>query len=570
MSPIARRTLLLGLAGSTAALAGCTGGVPTSGPVSRVSAVPGRINPGVEIAPEPPGGNATPIEVVEGFLHAMASWQPDYTVARAYLTPQAAATWRPDAGVRIYAEGNPVSASDTGARLRAPLVGALDPSGAYRQTSGTLDHDFGLVQDAAGQWRIGNPPDGLVVSQYLFTSTFTRITAYFFAPGGRWLVPDPRYHPRGHQAYEGAARAVLGGATDWLEPAVEPTQSWARPSGVSVSPSGVARILLEPGVGEPSEEQRAALAAQLVWTFRQFESVTAIELAWAGEEPWQLPTYGRTIPVTAFPEVDPSARQGSRQLFAIIGGRLVRPLEGPQGMDSLVVAPAVVEASFGAVRSDALLAAAVVADRHTLEVAPLGEATVREARTAIGLRRPHFSRQGALWVNNDAGQLSVASGLEWRDLEVGGLGDARVSTFRVAPDGVRVAIVAQRPGGEQVVGIARVEGDGPSLRIEGWRELEVSATAVAPVRVVDVGWRSPESLLVLTGDAKSAAVLAVDQEGATVAPIGPTALTDPVELAVAPGVPAMLRTASGDVWRYNSDFRWSLHLQGVASVFYPG
>lgn len=32
----------------------------------------------------------------------------------------------------------------------------------------------------------------------------------------------------------------------------------------------------------------------------------------------------------------------------------------------------------------------------------------------------------------------------------------------------------------------------------------------------------------------------------------------------------MVRTAEGDVWRYNSDFRWSLHLSGASSVLYPG
>ena len=61
-----RRQLLvaLGLAGLTA---GCAG-VPTSGPVARVSADPGRINPGVEIAPAPPDRNASPGEVVEGHV----------------------------------------------------------------------------------------------------------------------------------------------------------------------------------------------------------------------------------------------------------------------------------------------------------------------------------------------------------------------------------------------------------------------------------------------------------------------------------------------------------------------
>ena len=70
------RRLLLAVLVLAVALAGCSG-VPTTGPVERVSAAPGRLNPGVEIAPAPPGRNATAITVVEGFLHAMASYQPD-------------------------------------------------------------------------------------------------------------------------------------------------------------------------------------------------------------------------------------------------------------------------------------------------------------------------------------------------------------------------------------------------------------------------------------------------------------------------------------------------------------
>ena len=156
-------------------LTGCSG-VPTTGPVERVSADPGHINSGVEIAPAPPGSNASPIEVVEGFLHAQASWQPNYQVARAYLTPQAALSWRPEAGVRVYAEGNTVVATDSAAMLRAPVVGTLDAVGAYRQATGVLDHDFGLVQDAQGRWRIGNPPEWLTISEYLFASAFARVT----------------------------------------------------------------------------------------------------------------------------------------------------------------------------------------------------------------------------------------------------------------------------------------------------------------------------------------------------------------------------------------------------------
>lgn len=551
------------------AAAGCSG-VPISGPVERVSATPGRLNPGVEIAPAPPGRNASPITVVEGFLHAMASYQPEYRVARTYLTEAASDQWRPEAGVRIYAEGNPVVATEEGALLRAPVVGTLDPAGAYSQSTETIDHDFGLVRNANGQWRIGAPPEGLLISEYLFSSAFTRVTPYFWGPGSRWLVPDPRYYPRGPGAYEGAAAAVLGGATGWLAPAVERPVPGVALDGVTVSATGVARVTLRRLAGDLTPAEQAALATQLVWSYRSFESVVSVAVGWAGEEPWAIAPYGATIPVSAFPEADPTARQSSRQLFALSGGQIVRVVEGNQRIDHLPVAPGVTGATHAAVRQDALVAAAVTGDRSVLYLAPLGEAVLTPAAESAGLRRPQFDRHGDVWVSNDAGELArVPEAGGWTPVRVQGLAEGRITSFRLSPDGARIALIVQRPGGQQVVGLARVVHDGADVTVEGWRQLSVATTSVAQLTALDVGWRAADSLLVLVNDGRTTPVQALAQDGATIVPIGPTDANDLVELAVAPGVPAMVRAADGRVWRYNSDLRWSQHDVDLAAVFYP-
>lgn len=563
------RRLLLAVLVLAVALAGCSG-VPTTGPVERVSAAPGRLNHGVEIAPAPPGRNATAITVVEGFLHAMASYQPDYSVARAYLTPEASRTWSPEAGVRIYAEGNPVVATETNATLRAPVVGTLDSQGAYRQSTETIEHDFGLVRDDDDQWRISNPPAGLLISEYLFASAFTRVTPYFYAPGGSWLVPDPRFYPRGPGAYEGTARAVVWGATEWLAPAVEPALPGIRLASAVVTSTGVARVELTRGASDLDPAQRIALATQLVWSYRSFESVVAVSVGWAGEEPWAVEPYGQVIPVTGFPEADPAPRQGSRQLFGLEQGQVVRVMEGPGSGQNLRVAPGVTAATHAAVRQDALVAVAVSADRSGLELAPLGEAVLRPLGTSAGLRRPQFSREGAVWVNNDAGELAVVSPQgEWALGTATDLGEGLIQAFRLSPDGTRVALVVQRPGGQQVLGLARVTDADTLPVVDGWRELNVATGSLAQLTVLDVGWRAADSLLVLVSDGRTTSVLAVAQDGSTVVPIGPSAATDLVELAVAPGVPPMVRSAEGAVWRYNSDFRWSSHATGLTTIFYP-
>ncbi|HHU38132.1 MAG TPA: hypothetical protein GXZ45_02430 [Propionibacterium sp.] len=561
------RRLLAVLIALVLALTACSG-VPTEGPVERVSAAPGRLNPGVEIAPAPPGRNATPITVVEGFLHAMASYQPNYSVARAYLTAEASRLWSPEAGVRIYAEGNPVVETDTSATLRAPVVGTLDTQGAYRQSTETIDHDFGLVEDAEGQWRISNPPAGLLVSEYLFSSAFTRVTPYFYAPGGSWLVPDPRFYPRGAGAYEGAARAVVDGATEWLAPAVEAAPRGVELDSVRVSASGVARVDLQRQGSDLTEAERVALATQLVWSYRSFESIVAVSVGWLGEEAWAIEPYGEVIPATGFPEADPTPRQGSRQLFALEEGRVVRVLEGPDNTH-LQVAPAVTAATHAAVRQDALVAATVSADRGSLELAPLGESVLRPLGTSPGLRRPQFARDGSVWVTNDAGELAVVSPAgDWTPLVVEEVGDGRIEAFRISPDGARVALVVQWASGQRTLGLARVR-PGEPVTVDGWRELNMATGSLAQLTVLDVGWRAADSLLVLVDDGRSTSVLTAAQDGSTVVPIGPTAAQDLVELAVAPGAPPMVRSLEGEVWRYNSDFRWSQHAAGLSEIFYP-
>ena len=99
-------------------LTGCVS-VPTSGPVERHSPAAQQANPGVEIAPVPPAQGATPGLIVEGFLHAMATYQAGYSVARQFLTADASEQWQPESGDEIYAASSAPQVSDSGVVLTA-------------------------------------------------------------------------------------------------------------------------------------------------------------------------------------------------------------------------------------------------------------------------------------------------------------------------------------------------------------------------------------------------------------------------------------------------------------------
>ena len=561
--------LVVSLVAAVALLAGCAS-VPVSGPVVRVSAAPDRINPGVEIAPAPPGADATPSEVVEGFLHAMASWQPNYELARAYLTDDANRLWNPDAGVRVYAEGNPVVASEAGARLSAPVVGTLDAQGAYAQSTGMIEHDFDLVALPDGRWRINDPPEGLIISEYLFTSAFTRVVVYFAAPGHGWLVPDPRYFPRGSHAMEGAVRAALSEPSPWLASGLDPRLPRVELESVHLDIEGVAHVTLTSGSAELTEDERRGLAGRLVWTLQPFDTVTGVQLSSAGEPPWLFAGIGSVARLGSFSSLDPTDRQASHQLYAVVGGQVVRAIETPAGLDSLPTASGVSDASYAAVRSDALQVAAVTAERSHLVVAPVAQPGPQKVAEGVGLLRPNYSRQGELWALDGQGDLTVvlADGTVV-PVEMPDRGRSRVVAFRLSPDGVRVALVMRGAEGRTSVAVgtvARSEG----LAVSQIRELSVSESAMAVREVRDVGWRSADTLLVLVSDARATSVMALAQDGSTLVPLGPTGTDALVELAVAPGAPAMVRTSDGLVMRYNADFRWSTQPSVATSIFYPG
>ncbi|MFV0405793.1 MAG: LpqB family beta-propeller domain-containing protein [Propioniciclava sp.] len=564
-----KRWLLLWFALSLT-LTGC-GSVPTVGPVAEVSAEPGRINPGVEIAPAPPAQDATPAEVVEGFLHAMASWQPDYRVARSYLTATADSAWDPAAGVRIYAEGHSVSVTQAGARLAAPLVGTLDAAGTYRQSTAVLDHDFGLVEDAEGHWRIAQPPAGIIVSEYLFSSAFDQVTVYFSPPGESWLVPDTRYFPRGRAALGNAVMAVVTGEAGWLSPGVDLQPIVADVVSTEVGADGVVTIELASEGARLAEEAQVALVTRLVWTVRQFDYARALRVSWVNEDPWDIPGYGTVVPLSAYAEADPVEASTSRQLYGVVSGRVVRLLEGSGGVETLVSAEGIEGADYAAVRPDALQAAAVTAGRAALVTAPTAPGTATTVATAIAFRRPQYSRQGELWVVDDRGQLTmVPPGGDPQTVQVSGLREGRITALRLAPEGVRVALVIEDPGGATRVGVAVIVRNQDAPTLAGLHTLSASESAVSRRSVIDLGWRTPEHLLALVSDGTTDTVIAMPQDGSVLTPIGPISEARLVELAVAPNAIPWLRTSEGGLLRYVADFRWSTQEASVAGIFYPG
>src|ERR1051326_5430429 len=100
--------------GAAAVLAVTTAGcvsMPTGGPVLPYPVSPsgnGQAQPYLQIVPQPPIPNASPADIVRGFLAASASFVGQQRVAREYLTPEASHAWQPRWSATVFGGNGPM------------------------------------------------------------------------------------------------------------------------------------------------------------------------------------------------------------------------------------------------------------------------------------------------------------------------------------------------------------------------------------------------------------------------------------------------------------------------------
>lgn len=548
------------------ALAGCVA-VPTSGPVEHHVPQQQQANPGVEIAPVPPAPGASPSLIVEGFLHAMATYQRDYAVARQFLTAEANQTWHPESGVDIYAEGFPPTVTESSAVITAPLVGSLDTDGVFTPGGITFHHDFGLVQDQ-GQWRISRAPKGLLISQYLFTSTFVRTELDFWDRNYSWLVPDPRYFPKGPRQLTATVGAVLTGPSPWLASAVRdhPAEPQVADS-VSLGTTGVVTVQLHQSE-PPGPEARSRLMAELMWSLRDLDGVTGLRVR-SGSQVW-LRGSADMVTLADFADRGPLRADQPDQLYALVRHTLNRVTDASGGAELVQIAPTLTKVTSFAVRHDQAQFAAVTDNRTRLRTSGAGDSPARVELTSAGLQRPQYSRFDELWVATDrTDRPALAAFADGKQLPLtqSGIPSGSVRAFRLSPDGVRIALIVEDRTGSRL-GLARIVRADDGVRVEAWRDISPSDSADPP-QLLDVAWSDSSTLLALVSTQQLARVLSLDTEGVAATDVGPGDTTTFTQLAVAPGAPAMALTSDGSAYRLYGEFTWGLMLTNVQALSYP-
>ncbi|MBW0009401.1 MAG: hypothetical protein JO063_04660, partial [Pseudonocardiales bacterium] len=554
-------------------LAGCAA-VPASSDLQVVRSVPvgSRL-----VSPAGPERGVDPFRLVREFIGATGSPGGGHAAARAFLSRNAAASWNDRAGLTVI-EDAPGAAPQAGPtagvrriRVGGSRLGELSADGSFTPAAGTFSIPLDVVSEH-GEWRITNPPPGVLVEAGVLQRNYRQVRVCFVDPSRGTLVPDLRWVPA-QPASMLPGRVLdmlLAGPSARLAGAVRSAiPEGTRPrSNVLVSRSGRTVINLS-GLDALTEQQRRLVAAQIVGSLDGLAPAPLRLLAdgepmVAGQAEWRLDDIASyATPTGPRPEV---AGQ------VVLGGRLRgldgAPVPGPAGTGQLTV--------LSAARSNpgGELLAAVVAgpDGHPqLRAGPSEGDLAAVPLDAVTMTRPTWRPSGTeVWTVID-GRTVVGVALSGAGPPLAYPVDATeltrlgsISQLRLSRDGVRVAAVIS---GRLVVAAVVTASGLVSLR----HPQVLRDGGLPPIASVD--WASPE-VLVTASAGPSPQVFSVSVDGLTLRQSSSTNLTGPLtDIVAAPGRDVLVADATG-LWEYSDTQEvWEPLLGGVGpgSVpLYPG
>ncbi|HEU0101099.1 MAG TPA: LpqB family beta-propeller domain-containing protein [Mycobacteriales bacterium] len=496
-------------------LAGGCAVIPTDSAITSGSpAVPDR--PVREVAAGPAAG-VRPAELVAGFLAASPGAPDEYAVARSFLTPERARTWRPEETTVVYSGTLPAPSvsgevvdvpgaapaggaadADAGgdavrARVEVPVVATIDADGRYVPAPSGLVQTVELVlRRSAGQWRIDELPDLVLVSEPDFGFQYRSYPLWYLDPTQQVLVPEQRWLPTTGATATRLVSELLGGASPWLLRAVRT----AVPAGTALAPprsvtidSGVAVLELTGQARVASGRDRALMRAQLLATLQPVLGVTDVELRVDGGR-LDVPPNVRLPRADPGPVGDPVLVEGSSVVRLV--GRGLAPVEGLASLEGL-------DPSHPAVSLDGGRYAVLTSQRSELRLLAAGLPESEPALRGFDLTAPSFDRRGWVWsasAASDGTVRAVSPSGEWLSVEAGWLAGRRVTSLRVGRDGTRVVVASTDEDGVGHVDVAGIErtADGTPVELAPAPSRSV-ATQLTTVR--EAVWIDADELAVL-------------------------------------------------------------------------
>jgi hypothetical protein len=562
-----RRTAVL--AAVFASLAGCAA-VPGTSDMQVVRSMP----VGSAAAPlAGPEQGVDPFRLVRDFIEATGGPANGHAAARAFLSREAATSWDDRAGLTVIEDApgaTPQAGPQDGVRrirIGGPRLGVLAADGSFTPEAGLFTVPLDVVKEQ-GEWRITNPPPGVVVEASAFQRNYRQVRVYFVDPGRGKLVPDLRWVPA-QPASTLPGRVLdllLAGPSQRLTGAVRSAlPEGTRPrSNVLVNDSGAAMINLT-GLAALAESDRRLVAAQVVSTLDGLLP-TPLRLLADGEPLVPDKVEWGSADVASYTSAGGPRPDVPGQV--VVGGRLLgldgTPVPGPAGDGQLTVLSAARSSPGG---EQLAVVVAGPDGRPQLRAGRVDGDLGVAALDAVSMTRPTWRPSGAeVWTvingRTVAGVVVLDTGpsssYQVNATELTRLG--LITELQLSQDGVRVVAVV---GGRLVVATVVIESGVVSLRHpQVLREGNLPPTA-------GVDWARPE-LLVVAAAGTSPLVFSVSVDGLTRRQVSSTNLTGPLtDIAAAPGRDIVVADATG-LWAYSDTQEvWEPLLGGIGPGAVP-
>jgi lipoprotein LpqB-like beta-propeller protein/sporulation and spore germination protein len=536
---------LLVTAGALLVSTGCASIPVTSPPQVIPQSVPAAAPAGGDIRYDGivPRPGESPEDIVRDFLKAGGSTERAHTRARAYLTPTASKHWNDNAGALIIENSFYVDTQqgDSVMKLSAQRHGRINDDGSYVSTEGAYSYPFHLTK-VDGEWRIENPPQGLLIELSTFESAYRPYDVYFLNSGESKVVPDVRWYAAPADSLATLlVTALEHGPSKWLADAVTNDLTGVTLESNIVQERDRVKVYLT-GLGDQQDTLPAGGFAQLVWTLSQL-GVGAVEVYSDGQliRPPNNPDL-TLQQLKNWQGFAPDSLSVNASGYFIRDGAVWTtkdaPLAGPAGRSSFgaaSVAASVDESSVAVVRR--------TAGGRVLYVGPPG--LLRPTISGATLSRPTWgSGIREVWAVRDARDVMLVT-VDGRSYPVEVPQGPQIGPIRalsLSRDGARVALVAGPSGRERLwIGVV-VRDDG--AQIQGLRPLDVGDTPVS-----DVSWSDAGTVIVLTRSGEQdSSLYSVDVDGGSPAVLVSTTGLPGPPTAVAAG-PTLLTIAAGTLWR---------------------
>ena len=552
--------------------------VPMSSPTVQITQAPARPVEVVGPEPLPPEPGATPEEIVRNFIDAAAGVRPGHPVARKYLAPDAAGSWSDVTGITVLSPDYATVTTETGAvEVTANQVGTIDQRGVFTVGAPeTFVRQFTLEQ-VKDEWRITDPPDGLIILEPDFQRLYEEVDAYFVDPTVQRVVPDPRFMITGEALPTTLVQRLLDGPSATLAAGVgNPLSGVQLRSAVTVHDQSATVDLT--GVPNQPTPVLSAICAQLVWSLTELRAVAihSVRIRVDGE-PVDLDAVPSEQTAEDWAAFDPDAVPLESVGHYVSGGALHTvtdgaPTPGPAGTGTYGLTAAAVSADGRSGKLSFLVGvrtdgggATLLAGPYDGELAPVLTGSTFSAPTVAATRSEIWVvRDGTSVVRVQAGGAPQAVTAP----TLAGLGVAEA--LRLSPDAVRAALVVEGPGGRALYVGTVVRADDGSVAL---RDLRGIAPELS--QVVDVAWRDSGNLLVLARDAGEDRIVpyTVGVDGWQLSQVPTAGLpSEPQSIAAAPARQPLVN-AGGTIWQLTGG-TWATLVRGQEPLpgtapFYP-